>query len=232
MTIRATGPVSRGRLPSLLRLGALLIVVGALFATRLAPASAEDGTYRVIHLDLTSPTYNFDLTNPAIAYLYTNKGDGTIRIMRGDADAAERGDDSHGHEDDPHKAIAADASYKENGTFLPQPVLDSAAYTVTPEGGHSKHSLVFDVIPSTYKLTYDNPAAAPCSTGKFSYSLVEHGSASGRPDAVANGTFAPKPGSLTIIPGLVVLPCIPTASVDVVITPGSQADHDLGQPND
>lgn len=220
------------RMPGLLRLVVLLAVVTALFATRLPSALAQDNSFLTLHLQGSSPSYSFTLANPAtyeFNYVYTNQGTGAMQLLHGDAIAAGRGNTTNSQKD-PQKPVPVNFSYKENGTFNPT-ALSGASYTITPQSGPAaKLGLVFDVIPSSYTDSYTNPADAPCSNGTFSYSLKLHGAqgaANQGPDAVAHGTFAPQPGTLVIIPGAVELPCIPTASIDLVIMPGSHADQAL-----
>jgi hypothetical protein len=90
--------------------------------------------------------------------------------------------------------------YEERGTVLPNltQVIDSATYTIALKA-KPKKSVVLHVIPSTYTVSYDDPATAPCSHGSFSASTVE--------GAFIQGTFECLGG-------------LPAASMEFTITAG------------
>jgi hypothetical protein len=97
------------------------------------------------------------------AYIFTNQGTGTI-LGR----------------------TALSWYYDERGTVLPGlgQRIDSATYTIAllkGKKGKPGKPVVLHVIPSSYMVTYDNPATAPCSSGTFS--------ARTREGATVRGTF-------------------------------------------
>ncbi|MEA2642776.1 MAG: hypothetical protein QOF51_4170 [Chloroflexota bacterium] len=188
-----------------MRLAPIAAMALAILAATVMPALA-DFTFRSMHLVGASPTLTFgppSVPGAQADYIYTNHGDGTVRLMRGNSER-------DGHEDNPGARLAVLWSYREHGSAFSASAgqIDDAAYTITGARALGSHPLILHVIPSTYKLHYDNPATAPCSTGSFSYAVQE--------DASVNGTFAP----LITSGG-----CFPTYSLDIFVVPGGLADR-------
>jgi hypothetical protein len=158
------------------RLFALLAVVVALAATPALAASP------ILHFTGASPTLSFSPSDCQIGVdtctaIFTNQGTGTISGQP--------------------KLIWR---YEERGRVLPNLTqeIDSATYTIALKAKPNK-SVVLHVIPSTYTVSYDDPATAPCSHGSFSASTVE--------GAFIQGTFDCLGG-------------LPAASMEFTITGG------------
>ncbi|HEU0166353.1 MAG TPA: hypothetical protein VFS62_01155 [Chloroflexota bacterium] len=154
-------------------------------------AAGKDDHALVVHLTGASPTLMVGApTSPGsiASYDYTNRGNGTAAGV-----------------------LPVLWQYDEKGSIITpsSSVINSAVYDIEPAARPSI-KVALHVITTTYRIHYDNPAMAPCSTGSFSYQFVE--------GARANGTFAP-----------MVTPtgCMPTYSMDVTIQANSDAERSL-----
>jgi hypothetical protein len=139
---------------------ALLVALGA------TPAAAA--VTLPMRFTGASPTLSFQprscqVGTQTCAYVFTNEGTGTILGRK-----------------------ALSWRYEERGTVLPGlgQRIDTATYTIAllkGKKGRPGRPVVLHVIPSTYMVSYDDPATAPCSSGRFS--------AKTREGATVRGTF-------------------------------------------
>jgi hypothetical protein len=151
-----------------------------------------------------SPTLAFGPADCAVGqqtctYVFTNEGTGTVLGKK-----------------------ALTFRYEERGTVLPGlgQRIDTATYTIALLKGKKEKPgkpVVLHVIPSTNDVRYDNPAAAPCTTGTFSQRTVE--------GAVITGTFGTVPGQGGVCPpdgG------VPSGSMQFTIELNPKLERDLG----
>ena len=101
--------------------------------------------------------------------------------------------------------------YEERGTVLPDlgQRVDAATYALVPLKGDKEKpgkAVVLRVVPGSYRVSYDDPATAPCSSGTFSADTEE--------GAVVQGTFACLGG-------------LPSASMDFTIDLGDKRERAL-----
>jgi hypothetical protein len=144
---------------------AILLTLALLVAFGATPAAAAGP---VLHFSGASPTLAFtpsgcQLGAQTCGYVFTNQGTGTILGRP-----------------------ALTWKYDERGTVFPNftQAINSATYTIAlvkGRNGRPGKPVVLHVIPSTYMVTYDNPATAPCSHGTFS--------AKSREGVTIRGTF-------------------------------------------
>jgi hypothetical protein len=156
-----------------------------------SPPALKENHALVVHLTGASPTLTVGaptMPNALGDYEYTNHGDGTVAGV-----------------------LPVQWQYDEKGSIMTptDSVIHAAEYDLEPKA-RPNLKVALHVIPSTYKIHYDNPTTAPCSTGSFAYRFKE--------GAHAEGTFAP----LVTPQG-----CMPTYSLDVTIEANGQADRDL-----
>jgi hypothetical protein len=165
---------------------ALLVAIGGTPALAAKPA---------LELSGASPTLSFAPTTcnlgvDTCTYVFTNSGTGTLGDKK------------------PVTWV-----YAESGTLLPgfEQDVSAATYTIVRLKGKNEKPgkpVVLHVIQSTYQVSYDNPATAPCSTGAFS-AVLEEG-------AVVHGTFDCLGG-------------LPSASMEFTIERGSKAERELAR---
>ena len=160
----------------MLRLRAAFVALALFMAVGVTPALAAKPA---LQLSGASPTLAFDPANCNVGvdtctYVFTNTGTGTAQGNR-----------------------TVVWHYEEHGTVLPgfDQQVASGTYTLTVVKGKKAKpdgTVVLHVIPSSNVVTYDDPATAPCSTGRFSQRAVEGATISGTfgcPGGVPSGSM-------------------------------------------